>query len=68
MPPQHGIKPQLLKLRTLIPELKENASYNAQRNALDSLKDQRDANGQLILFSSNITRRVSSLSSSTRLI
>ncbi|MGC9587152.1 UNVERIFIED_CONTAM: tail protein (tape measure), partial [Salmonella enterica subsp. enterica serovar Rissen] len=42
-------KAAALKAQNAIPELKENASYNAQRNALDSLKDQRDANGQLIL-------------------
>lgn len=42
-------KAAALKAQNAIPELKESASYNAQRNALDSLKDQRDANGQLIL-------------------
>ncbi|WP_191185494.1 coiled-coil domain-containing protein [Enterobacter sichuanensis] len=42
-------KAAALKAQSAVPELKENASYNAQRKALDSLKDQKDANGKLIL-------------------
>ncbi|MEC5372514.1 tail protein (tape measure) [Pseudocitrobacter sp. MW920760] len=42
-------KAAALKAQNAVPELKENASYNAQRKALDSLKDQKDANGKLIL-------------------
>ncbi|EDF6711535.1 tail protein (tape measure) [Salmonella enterica subsp. enterica serovar Agona] len=42
-------KAAALKAQNAVPELKEKANYNAQRKALDSLKDQRDANGNLIL-------------------
>ncbi|ENU3989683.1 tail protein (tape measure) [Enterobacter kobei] len=42
-------KAAALKAQNAVPELKENANYNVQRKALESLKDQRDANGQLIL-------------------
>ena len=42
-------KAAALKAQNAVPILKENADYAAQRNALDSLKDQRDVNGQLIL-------------------
>lgn len=42
-------KAAALKAQNAVPILKENADYAAQRNALDSLKDQRNANGQLII-------------------
>ncbi|MFK3708264.1 tape measure protein [Klebsiella sp. NPDC088457] len=42
-------KAAALKAQNAVPILKENADYAAQRKALDSLKDQRDVNGQLIL-------------------
>ena len=38
-----------LKAQNAVPELKENANYNTQKQALESLKGQKDANGQLIL-------------------
>ncbi|MEG1688796.1 MAG: tail protein (tape measure) [Hafnia sp.] len=38
-----------LKAQNAIPELKENASYSAQKIALESLKGQKDANGQLLI-------------------
>jgi len=38
-----------LKAQNAVPILKENADYAAERKALDSLKDQKDTNGQLII-------------------
>ncbi|HCD3955217.1 TPA: tape measure protein [Enterobacter hormaechei] len=42
-------KAAALKAQNAVPVLKENANYAAQRKALDSLKDQKDASGKLIL-------------------
>ncbi|MEG5509198.1 phage tail length tape measure family protein [Enterobacter hormaechei] len=42
-------KAAALKAQNAVPILKENADYAAQRKALESLKGQKDANGQLIL-------------------
>lgn len=42
-------KAAALKAQNAVPILKENADYAAERKALDSLKDQKDANGQLII-------------------
>ncbi|MBZ7483122.1 tail protein (tape measure) [Klebsiella oxytoca] len=38
-----------IKARNAVPELKENADYNAQKSQLESLKDARDAQGNLII-------------------
>ncbi|WP_159883165.1 MULTISPECIES: tape measure protein [unclassified Raoultella] len=38
-----------LKAQNAVPILKENADYAAERKTLDSLKDQKDTNGQLII-------------------
>jgi len=42
-------KAAALKAQNAVPTLKENANYAAQKKALESLKGQKDANGQLIL-------------------
>ncbi|HFO0271215.1 TPA: tail protein (tape measure) [Enterobacter asburiae] len=42
-------KAAALKAQNAVPTLKENADYAAQKKALESLKGQKDANGQLIL-------------------
>ncbi|CAB5555280.1 Uncharacterised protein [Citrobacter werkmanii] len=42
-------KAAALKAQNGVPTLKENANYAAQKKALESLKGQKDANGQLIL-------------------
>lgn len=42
-------KEAALKAQNAVPTLKENANYAAQKKALESLKGQKDANGQLIL-------------------
>ncbi len=42
-------KAAALKAQNAVPILKENADYAAQRKALENLKGQKDANGQLIL-------------------
>ena len=42
-------KAAALKAQNAVPILKENANYAAQKKALESLKGQKDANGQLIL-------------------
>ncbi|AXF64991.1 hypothetical protein [Leclercia sp. W17] len=42
-------KAAALKAQNAVPILKENADYTAQRKALENLKGQKDANGQLIL-------------------
>lgn len=42
-------KAAALKAQNAVPILKENADYAEQRKALESLKDQKDANGQLII-------------------
>nr|DAP68377.1 MAG TPA: tail length tape measure protein [Caudoviricetes sp.] len=42
-------KAAALKAQNAIPELKENASYSAQKIALESLKGQKDANGKLLI-------------------
>ncbi|OIZ50926.1 tail protein (tape measure) [Citrobacter freundii] len=42
-------KAAALKAQNAAPTLKENADYAAQKKALESLKGQKDANGQLIL-------------------
>ncbi|VDZ84312.1 Phage-related minor tail protein [Kluyvera intermedia] len=45
-----------LKAQNAVPELKENASYNTQKAALESLKGQTDANGQLLLSQEQYSR------------
>lgn len=45
-----------LKTQNAVPELKENASYNTQKAALESLKGQTDANGQLLLSQEQYSR------------
>ncbi|MFS7308381.1 tape measure protein [Rahnella inusitata] len=45
-----------LKAQNAVPELKENASYDAQKAALDSLKGQTDANGQLLISQEQYSR------------
>lgn len=45
-----------LKAQNAVPELKENASYNSQKAALESLKGQTDANGQLLLSQEQYSR------------
>lgn len=42
-------KAAALKAQNAVPILKENADYAAQKKALESLKGQKDANGQLII-------------------
>lgn len=42
-------KAAALKAQNAVPILKENADYAEQRKALESLKGQKDANGQLII-------------------
>lgn len=42
-------KAAALKAQNAVPTLKESADYAAQKKALESLKGQKDANGQLIL-------------------
>ena len=42
-------KAAALKAQNAVPTLKENADYASQKKALESLKGQKDANGQLIL-------------------
>ncbi|WP_314139865.1 tape measure protein [Buttiauxella noackiae] len=42
-------KAAALKAQSAVPELKENANYNSQKSALESLKGQTDANGKLLL-------------------
>lgn len=42
-------KAAALKAQNAVPTLKENADYAAQKKALESLKGQKDGNGQLIL-------------------
>ncbi|EGT5653781.1 phage tail tape measure protein [Cronobacter sakazakii] len=42
-------KAAALKAQNAVPILKENANYEEQKKALESLKGQKDANGQLIL-------------------
>lgn len=42
-------KAAALKAQNAVPILKENADYAEQRKVLESLKDQKDANGQLII-------------------
>ncbi|HBC2536326.1 TPA: tail protein (tape measure) [Enterobacter cloacae] len=42
-------KAAALKAQNAVPTLKENADYAAQKKALESLKGQKNANGQLIL-------------------
>ncbi|HDT0044341.1 TPA: tape measure protein [Klebsiella quasipneumoniae subsp. similipneumoniae] len=38
-----------IKARNAVPELKENADYNAQKSQLETLKDAKDAQGNLII-------------------
>ncbi|SAQ36466.1 phage tail tape measure protein [Klebsiella oxytoca] len=38
-----------IKARNAVPELKENADYNAQKSQLEILKDAKDAQGNLII-------------------
>lgn len=45
-----------LKAQNAVHELKENASYNTQKAALESLKGQTDANGQLLLSQEQYSR------------
>lgn len=42
-------KAAALKAQNAVPELKENADYQASNKSLETLKDQKDANGELIL-------------------
>ncbi|KMK44125.1 phage tail tape measure protein [Pluralibacter gergoviae] len=49
-------KAAALKAQNAVPERKENADYAAQRKALDSLKDQKNANGELIISQEQYNR------------
>lgn len=49
-------KAAALKAQNSVPERKENADYTAQRKALDSLKDQKNANGELIISQEQYNR------------
>ncbi|MDP0925492.1 hypothetical protein, partial [Klebsiella pneumoniae] len=49
-------KAAALKAQNSVPERKENADYAAQRKALDSLKDQKNANGELIISQEQYNR------------
>lgn len=49
-------KAAALKAQSVVPERKENADYAAQRKALDSLKDQKNANGELIISQEQYNR------------
>ncbi|OAT21102.1 phage tail length tape-measure protein [Buttiauxella noackiae ATCC 51607] len=49
-------KAAALKAQNAVPELKENADYNSQKAALESLKGQTDANGQLLLSQEQYSR------------
>ncbi|HID4130324.1 TPA: phage tail tape measure protein [Pluralibacter gergoviae] len=49
-------KAAALKAQNAVPERKENADYSAQRKALDSLKDQKNANGELIISQEQYNR------------
>lgn len=49
-------KAAALKAQNAVPERKENAEYAAQRKALDSLKDQKNANGELIISQEQYNR------------
>ena len=49
-------KAAALKAQNAVPERKENADYAAQRKALDSLKDQKNANGELIISQKQYNR------------
>ncbi|HGO6780224.1 TPA: tape measure protein [Klebsiella aerogenes] len=40
---------EAIKARNAVPELKEKADYNAQKSQLESLKDAKDAQGNLII-------------------
>lgn len=43
-------------IQNAIPELKENASFDVQKKALESLKGQKNANGQLLLSQEQYSR------------
>ncbi|MEG1532156.1 MAG: tail protein (tape measure) [Citrobacter sp.] len=49
-------KAAALKAQNAVPELKENANYNAQKSALESLKGQTDSNGQLLISQEQYSR------------
>lgn len=49
-------KAAALKAQNAVPELKENANYNAQKSALESLKGQTDSNGQLLILQEQYSR------------
>jgi len=49
-------KAAALKAQNAVPELKETADYNSQKKALESLKGQTDANGQLLLSQEQYSR------------
>lgn len=54
-------KAAALKAQNAVPELKENANYNAQKKALESLKGQKDANGQLLISQEQYSQASESL-------